>query len=99
MLFSGLLANLSSITVALRWIQWVSFLSYTYKALIQNEFTADLVLTGTKFNSTFEVVTELGLENPPLWYCMIGVSLSIVFYLCLGAFLFERSSAPLSKLK
>ena len=43
MLFSGLLVNLDTITPALRWIQWVSLISYTYKMLIQNEFIASLV--------------------------------------------------------
>jgi hypothetical protein len=31
MLFGGLLVNLDSISVALRWIQWISLISYTYK--------------------------------------------------------------------
>lgn len=34
MLFGGLLINLDSITVVLRWIQWVSLISYTYKVFI-----------------------------------------------------------------
>ena len=43
MLFSGLLVNLDTITPALRWIQWVSLISYTYKMLVQNEFVTSLV--------------------------------------------------------
>ena len=44
MLFSGLLINIDSITIALRWIQWISPITYTYKALNQNEFTSALVI-------------------------------------------------------
>ena len=44
MLFSGLLVNLDTITPALRWIQWASLISYTYKMLVQNEFISTLVI-------------------------------------------------------
>jgi ATP-binding cassette subfamily G (WHITE) protein 1 len=31
MIFGGLFVNLDRVPVVLRWIQWLSFISYTYK--------------------------------------------------------------------
>jgi len=36
--FAGFVVDLNSITVVLRWLQWVSFLKYAFGALIKNEF-------------------------------------------------------------
>jgi hypothetical protein len=38
MLFGGLLINLDSITIVLRWVQWISLISYTYKVFFKEPF-------------------------------------------------------------
>jgi ATP-binding cassette subfamily G (WHITE) protein 2 len=103
MLFSGLLVNLDSITVVLRWIQWISFITYSYKAYGQNEFVESIKFTcsgGSRcFADGLAVVEQYSLGTPSLWSA-IAVNVGfITFYLALGMILFHRSSAPLSKLK
>lgn len=36
--FAGFVVDLSTVTVVLRWIQWVSFLKYAFGTLVYNEF-------------------------------------------------------------
>lgn len=38
LLFGGQLINLDSLSVVLRWIQYISLIGYSNKALAQNEF-------------------------------------------------------------
>jgi ABC-2 type transporter len=103
MLFSGLLINLDSITVVLRWIQWISFITYSYKALGQNEFDAAIKFTcsgGERcFDDGLEVVQQFSLNNPSLWAAVAANVGFIVFYVILGMLIFHKTSAPLSKLK
>ncbi|KAJ3332639.1 ATP-binding cassette sub- G member 2 [Kappamyces sp. JEL0680] len=103
MLFSGLLINLETITVVLRWIQWVSLIAYTYKAFGQNEFTESLKFTCTPGQQCYatgaDVVSAFSLGNPELWACVAINAAFAVFYCLLGMMIFNRTSAPLQKLK
>ena len=103
MLFSGLLINLDSITVVLRWIQWISFITYSYKALGQNEFNSAITFSCSSgeqcFSDGLAVVQQYSLGTPSLWAAVAVNCGFIGFYLVLGMFIFNRTSAPLSKLK
>ena len=103
MLFSGLMLNLDTVTVVLRWIQWISFITYTYKALGQNEFNDALKLTGSIgeqcYGNVIAVVKQYALGNPGLWTAVITNAAFIGLYLVVGMVVFHRTSAPLSKLK
>jgi ABC-2 type transporter len=115
MLFGGLLVNLDSITVVLRWVQWISLISYTYKcelsinanmfiAFALNEFTSNLKFDcSTNSTQCFpdggRVVKAFALDALPLW-TLIGLNIVLGFsFVFLGMFVFRRTSAPLSKLK
>jgi ABC-type multidrug transport system permease subunit len=103
MLFGGLLLNLDNVPVFLRWIQWMSMISYTYKALAQNEFDSTLTFNCTPgspcFTSGVDVVNIYALNNPSMWTCIfinLGFSLGYMF---LGMIVFARTSRPLMRLK
>ena len=105
LIFGGQFVNLDNIPPSLRWIQYISFISYSNKALVQNEFDG----LNFKFpciedaNKTCEMVGKnavktFGLENPSLWYCvLINVGLSLVFMI-IGVIGFARTTAPLMRL-
>jgi ABC-2 type transporter len=110
MLFSGLLANIDSIWVGIRWIQWIDLITYTYKAFGQNEFDSNLTFDcqpGARcFVDGLEVASTYSLNNPGLGLCIfinLGnfvTNLAFVgFYALLGIVIFDRSSAPIQKLK
>lgn len=104
MLFSGLLINIDSITVVLRWIQWISLITYSYKAFTQNEFTSDLTFdcgttTGQCYKNGTDVINGFTLSNPTLWSCVVINLCFGLFFILLGIVIFKRTSAPLQKLK
>ena len=102
-LFGGLFLNLDSVPAVFKWIQWISIIAYTNKALNQNQFkglvfncdgsTPGCYKTGEQFLDVFK------LTNPDMWYCVIvNVGLGLAFIL-IGYLLFLRTSAPLMRLK
>jgi ABC-type multidrug transport system ATPase subunit/ABC-type multidrug transport system permease subunit len=103
MLFGGLLLNLDNVSVVLRWIQWASLISYTYKALAQNEFDANLRFSCTPgspcFNSGVDVVNIYSLNNPTLWVCVFVNLGFALLYMIAGMAVFARTSRPLMRLK
>jgi ABC-type multidrug transport system ATPase subunit len=103
LLFGGLLINLDSVPEFLRWIQWTSLISYTYKALAQNEFDADLKFTCSPgspcFSSGVDVVNIYSLNNPTLWVSVFVNLGFALFYMFLGMAVFSRTSRPLMRLK
>lgn len=100
MLFGGLFVNLESIPLFLRWIQWTSLITYTYKALVQNEFDASSTFSTVRGNiSGTSVVESYGLGTPTMEQC-IFINLGFAtFYLLAGIFIFQRTSSPLMRLK
>ncbi|KAJ3336599.1 hypothetical protein HDU91_001727, partial [Kappamyces sp. JEL0680] len=99
MLFGGLLLNLDSIPVFIRWLQYLSLIAYTYKGLAQNEFNSGLVfncLKGEQCFSTGEKVVEgFSLGDPSMWNSLfINMGLGAGFLLW-GLIIFNRTSAPL----
>ncbi|KAJ3320827.1 hypothetical protein HDV06_004838 [Boothiomyces sp. JEL0866] len=98
-LFSGIILNLNSAPIYLRWIQWVSFLTYTMKALTQNEFNPNAVFTCTKqpcFKDGPSVIDAYGFSSPDLWGSIAAnAGLSIAF-LILGAIISATTSPSMS---
>jgi ABC-type multidrug transport system ATPase subunit/ABC-type multidrug transport system permease subunit len=103
MLFGGLLLNLDAVPVFLRWIQWISLISYSYKAFAQNEFNENLVFKCSPgapcFKNGLDVVSTYSLNNPSLW-STIAINVGFAFfYLVVGMLIFSRTSRPLMRLK
>ncbi|KAH9252748.1 hypothetical protein BASA81_009257 [Batrachochytrium salamandrivorans] len=71
-LFGGQLVNLDKIPAFLRWLQWISIVAYSNKALTQNEFgglVLDPCAPGRTCYATGEdVIREFSLGNPSLWW-------------------------------
>ncbi|KAH9274984.1 hypothetical protein BASA83_002696 [Batrachochytrium salamandrivorans] len=69
-LFGGQLVNLDKIPAFLRWLQWISIVAYSNKALTQNEFgglVLDPCAPGRTCYATGEdVIREFSLGNPSL---------------------------------
>eukprot|EP00842_Homolaphlyctis_polyrhiza_P001061 jgi/Hompol1/1956/HPOL_000592-RA len=103
MLFGGQLVNLDKIPSVLRWIQWISPISYSNKALNQNEFNGiqlDPCPIGQScYASGDSVIGTYGLGTPTLWVCVIINCCLTVAFLFGGYLLFDRTSRPLLKLK
>ncbi|KAJ3066293.1 hypothetical protein HDU98_010397 [Podochytrium sp. JEL0797] len=103
LLFGGLFLNIGSVSWVFRWIQYVSIISYTYKALIQNEFYG-LVLqcTPAMHCDTYpgaDVVAQYAVESPDKFWCvLINASFALLF-LTMGYIFFNQTSRPLLRLK
>ena len=101
-IFGGLFVNLDKVPVVFRWIQWLSWISYSNKALAQNEFDGlvfKCVAGAPCFATGADVISSYSLSNPTLWYCVIinvGISVGV---LAIGFFAFNRTSRPLMRLK
>ncbi|KAI8905004.1 P-loop containing nucleoside triphosphate hydrolase protein [Gorgonomyces haynaldii] len=103
LIFGGLFVNLDKVPEVFRWIQWISFITYSNKALSQNEFDVNLKFdcppNAACYRDGSQVISALALGTPTLWNCIIiNVALGIAF-LFVGLLGFSRSSAPLSRLK
>jgi ABC-type multidrug transport system permease subunit len=105
LIFGGQFVNLDNAPDSLKWIQYISFISYSNKALAQNEFYGlnfsypcpnDATLT---CNSSGEsLIRQFALDNPTMWYCvLINVGLSVAFTI-IGAIGFAKTTAPLMRL-
>ena len=102
-LFAGQVLNVNSVPQVFRWIQWVSIIAYSNKALAQNEFDENLKFPCVQgqpcYSNGLDVISAFSLGTPSLWICVIiNVSIAIGF-LILGFFFFELRTRPLSKLK
>ncbi|KAI8908416.1 hypothetical protein EDD86DRAFT_17287 [Gorgonomyces haynaldii] len=102
-LFGGLFVNLEKVPVVFRWIQWISFIAYSNKAINQNEFDANLVFRCTPgqpcYKDGTQVISALALGDPPIWQCELSNVAIAAGFLILGLIGFSRSSRPLSRLK
>ncbi|KAJ2999804.1 ATP-binding cassette sub- G member 2 [Globomyces sp. JEL0801] len=103
MLFGGLLLNIDKIPSFLRWLQYTSMITYTNKALAQNEFSETLKFTCEPgqpcYSSGPDVVKAYSLNTPSLWEC-IGINASMgLLFMIIGLVMFSRTSRPLLRLK
>ncbi|KAJ3064487.1 hypothetical protein HDU98_012104 [Podochytrium sp. JEL0797] len=107
MIFAGLLLNLTQVTWVLRWLQYLSFMHYTYAALVQNELNnfefscnpaTSICPPGNVLLQGSAVVASYGLNVPSIWACVgITASLAVVLFV-VGLLFFQRMSRPLMRL-
>jgi ABC-type multidrug transport system ATPase subunit/ABC-type multidrug transport system permease subunit len=86
MLFAGQLINLNTVPAVFRWIQYISFIAYSNKALAQNEFYGlvfpcaetlpECTITGE------EIISKNSLDNVSIWQAVtINSGFTIAFYI------------------
>lgn len=75
LIFGGLFVNLGNITVVLKWIQYLSFVSYSVKALVGNEFDSNISFSCTPgspcYTSGTQVVEAFSLGGISVWNCVL----------------------------
>ncbi|KAJ3173030.1 Hydroxyacid-oxoacid transhydrogenase, mitochondrial [Geranomyces variabilis] len=86
-IFGGNFTAGNSITVVLRWIQWISLIRYTYGAYMQNEFNGLQLNCGGATGGVrctpngSEVLSLQGLDSPSLGICiLILLALGVTFH-------------------
>ncbi|KAJ3371066.1 hypothetical protein HDU91_005589 [Kappamyces sp. JEL0680] len=103
LLYGGPLVSLDLIPQALRWIRYLSIISQTTGALLQNEFT-DAVLSCPPTNPVCyptgqAVLEQFSLQSPSMWVD-IGINCALlVSFLVLGTILFDRKTKPMLRLQ
>ncbi|KAL2916348.1 hypothetical protein HK105_204104 [Polyrhizophydium stewartii] len=103
MMFSGELVNLEATPVVFRWIQYVSIIAITNKALAQNEFLGRAFectdTRGVCYRDGQQVLDTFVLSSPGMWVS-VGQNLAIMaVLLALGFLMFSRTSQPKLRLK
>ena len=101
MLCGGLLVNINTITPAIRWLQWISPFTYANKALIQNEFSGLLLgcQNGVCSIKGENVIKDLALETPSIWYCVMWNVVLAVGFSTIGCIVFAITTRPIMRLK
>ncbi|KAI8901915.1 P-loop containing nucleoside triphosphate hydrolase protein [Globomyces pollinis-pini] len=104
MLFGGLLLNLNSTPDYIKWIQWISLIAYSNKALVQNEFDSNISFDcelkgGACYTDGTKVVEGYGLATPGLFEAVLCNVVVGTTCLLLGLISFNRTSRPLLRLK
>ncbi|KAI8855242.1 ABC-2 type transporter-domain-containing protein [Chytridium lagenaria] len=67
LIFGGNFLNLDSVPIVFRWIQWISLITYSNKALAQNEFKGlifDCNRPGNCLTNGEDILTNFALNNP-----------------------------------
>eukprot|EP00842_Homolaphlyctis_polyrhiza_P003323 jgi/Hompol1/3992/HPOL_000688-RA len=103
LLFGGPLVSLASTSWVFRWIQYISIIAISNKALAQNQF-AGLSLTCTDpravcFRDGQQVIDTFSLGSPGIWES-IGQNVGLMILMLALAFIaFSRTSQPTLRLK
>eukprot|EP00835_Amoeboradix_gromovi_P004968 NODE_426_length_8844_cov_0.449857.p3 type:complete len:212 gc:universal NODE_426_length_8844_cov_0.449857:2725-3360(+) len=102
--FGGLFANLDSIGSWISWVQYISPIANTNKALVQNEFYTRTFDCAVKLGDRClevtgeDIVKNVGLNSPAIDVVM-GVNLAVLgFFLLLGMLCFSRTTRPMLRL-
>ncbi|KAJ3220186.1 ATP-binding cassette sub- G member 2 [Dinochytrium kinnereticum] len=103
LIFGGNFLNLDSVPIVFKWIQWVSLITYSNKALAQNEFkglTFECNRPGNCLTNGEDILANFALNTPDsVWLCiLINLGLSVIFIL-VGYVLFRRTSKPQLRLE
>ncbi|KAJ1560129.1 ATP-binding cassette sub- G member 2, partial [Cladochytrium tenue] len=106
LMFSGQFLNLDAVSWVFRWIQYISILTYNYKAIVQTDFigltfscdqTTALCPHGPSYDGAL-IVQQYALGSPSKFVCVgISLALSVGFFVG-GYFLFLKTSRPLFRL-
>ncbi|KAJ3110994.1 ATP-binding cassette sub- G member 2 [Phlyctochytrium bullatum] len=102
LIFGGNFLNLDSVPIVFRWIQWVSLITYSNKALAQNEFRGlvfECNRPGNCLTDGEAILKTFALGEPAsVWVC-VGINLAMAgVFVALGYALFRRTSKPLLRL-
>ena len=102
LLFGGELLNLDRVHASLKWLQYISIIGYTNKALAQNEMQGlvfECAPQGPCIPTGELALKSVALDGIPKWDClMINLGLSIAFGF-VGFVFFVFTSRPPLKLK
>jgi ABC-type multidrug transport system ATPase subunit len=103
LLFGGPLVSLDLVPVFFRWIPWISPMTQSTKALVQNEFVDAVMDCSNKsllcYTSGQQVIDQMSLQSPTIWYC-VGINVLVAMgCLVAGVIMFEYKSRPLLRLK
>jgi ABC-type multidrug transport system ATPase subunit len=103
LLFGGPLVSLDLVPLAFRWIPWISPMTQSTKALVQNEFVDAVMDCSNKnllcYTSGQQVIEQMSLQSPTIWYC-VGINVLVAIgCLIAGVIMFEFKSRPLLRLK
>lgn len=94
-LVSGLYANRDTIQPWVAWIQYISFVSYGYQILVQNELTGARFVcppsSTTCFTTGEQVITFLSMDTPSMFLNFVGLLTFIGVVAILGIVLLNRS--------
>ncbi|KAJ3215521.1 ATP-binding cassette sub- G member 2 [Dinochytrium kinnereticum] len=103
LVFGGNFLNLDSVPVIFKWIQWISLITYTNKALAQNEFKGlkfSCDRPGNCLSDGSEILRTFSLNNPDgVWVCVLSNMAMSCGFLLLGYVLFRRNCKPLLRLE
>ena len=85
--FSGLFANLGTISVAYRWLQWFSVMRYANEACMRAIWRDNVLVNGTDpDHDIFEHLTyTIGYGN-----CILGLFLLAIFFRCLSVYCLKK---------
>ena len=103
LIFGGMLLNLDEVSPAIGWLQYISIVAYSMKALAQNEFvglTFECFPGQPACTSTGEqVLTNFAINNMTIEKAVvINFAISVGFTI-LGYFFFSRTSKPSIRLE
>ncbi|XP_072051508.1 broad substrate specificity ATP-binding cassette transporter ABCG2-like [Amphiura filiformis] len=82
LVFSGLLVNIASLPIWLRWVQHLSIMRYSLNALYSNELTG-LVFCGVRNNVTLCESGEAYMEEQGIDYSFWGLWQNLLALLCI----------------
>jgi ABC-type multidrug transport system permease subunit len=97
LLFGGQVVNLDEIPMLLSWIQYFSLVTFSNKALAQNEFqgmTFECPTPGQCYQTGEQVLDNFSFQSPDIWLCELITSALGMGLLVLGYILFRHTSAP-----
>ncbi|EJW02858.1 hypothetical protein EDEG_02738 [Edhazardia aedis USNM 41457] len=80
-LYGGGVSHPNTIPKALRWLLWMSPVSYAYKSILQNQFH------GMVFGNLDgeEAVYQFGQSHPNMWYCILCLWGLTTMWIVIGA--------------
>ncbi|KAJ3023038.1 hypothetical protein HKX48_004520 [Thoreauomyces humboldtii] len=98
--FGGNFANQDSITVVLRWIQWLSLIRYAYGAYMQNEFNGlTFQCSGGSSGASSScnpqgeaIVASFGLNTPSVGICILVLLALAVAFQVLAALVLRKTT-------
>ncbi|KAJ3310431.1 ATP-binding cassette sub- G member 2 [Boothiomyces sp. JEL0838] len=103
MLFGGPILNLDSASPAFKWMQYISVISYSNKAYVQNEFIGAKIDCSDPKKICYKdgqmIVDTFALGNPKIMADIWCNILLCAGFALIAGFVFERTSRPIIRLE